>query len=86
METITLEDCANCGMCCYFPTCAGDTITDNLIIGDDDWCIHYDDEKKCTIHENKPQKCIDFKFGTENCLYVRKMIGPLNKKKNDHPK
>ena len=83
MEKITEKDCFECGMCCYFPNQAGSEIAENLIVGDDDWCIHYDDEKKCTIHKTRPQICRDFKFGVENCLYVRRMIGPLNKKKNN---
>ena len=70
-------DCLTCGVCCYFPHFSGKKFVD-IEVGKDGWCTHYDEEKKCTIHNKKPDMCRKYASGTPNCLALRKCY--LNKK------
>ena len=67
----TKEDCVECGACCFFGKPSAGTWGE-IIVGEDGWCIHYDPEKKCTIHDDKPQVCIEFETGCDECVFVFK--------------
>ncbi len=60
-------DCLSCGVCCYFPNEIGKSFK-GITVGEDGWCIYYDKEKKCTIHDKKPLVCIEFVAGSPHCL------------------
>jgi Fe-S-cluster containining protein len=65
---VTLDYCKNCGVCCFFGKATAGKKWLGIEIGDDGWCKFYDPEKKCTIHDKKPQVCKDFKPGCPECI------------------
>ena len=68
---LTEEDCLKCGLCCFFGILTAGKKWQGIEIGDDGWCRFYDPEEKCTIHEEKPQVCKDFKIGCPECIAHR---------------
>jgi len=68
---LTEEDCLKCGLCCFFGVFAAGAEYRGIICGEDGWCIYYDQKQKCTIHEEKPQICKDFKIGYPDCMIHR---------------
>lgn len=59
--------CMGCGRCCFLGLHRKNTNYKGIEIGDDGWCIHYDPEKKCTIHKKRPKVCRNYKIGSDKC-------------------
>lgn len=73
-------DCLSCGVCCYFPRFVGVTFNKKITIGEDGWCIHYDKEKKCTVHKHKPIGCKKYVSGGKDCIEKRELyLGKVEK-------
>ena len=71
---VTEEDCLTCGACCFFGKRFTGKSWKRIEVGEDGWCIHYNNEKKCMIHEDKPQVCKDFEIGCPQCIEMFKII------------
>ena len=65
---VTLEDCKNCGICCFFGKRYIGKEWEGIKVGEDGWCVYYDPKKKCTIHEERPEVCREFKTGCPECI------------------
>ena len=79
---LTKEDCLSCGACCFFGKYNAGKKWEGLEVGENGWCIHHDKEKKCTIHEERPQVCRDFDIGCEECVntYMQNLQGVFDSK------
>ena len=64
-------DCLKCGVCCFLNHSFGKSFK-GITVGEDGWCIYYDNEKKCTIHDKRPTVCRKYVSGGKECLLCRK--------------
>ena len=65
---LTEEDCLSCGGCCFFEIQSAGKKHKGIEVGEDGWCKFYDEELKCTIHDEKPKICVDFEIGCIECI------------------
>lgn len=78
---LTTKDCINCGLCCYFPKRRGlKFYKDKIVIGENDFCIHYTDGKGCDIHNgDRAFVCELLKLNSPECLHIRKKYRNVKK-------
>lgn len=66
-------NCFECGVCCFFRKQNAGKKIGGIEVGEDGWCVFYQ-ENKCSIYEERPQMCRDFQKGGKSCLGRRKQL------------